>query len=56
MFTGSIYQTNALGSLATAERSRSITEVVREMLPDHDVHNEVAVETPTAPRGSEQMR
>jgi osmotically-inducible protein OsmY len=44
------------GTVATVERSQHITEVVREVLPDHDVHNEVAVDTPTAPRASEQMR
>ena len=39
------------GNVATAERQARIGEIARELLPDYDVHNEVAVEEMgTAPK------
>jgi hypothetical protein len=39
------------GNVATPERQARIGEIVLEMLPDYDVHNEVAVEElATAPK------
>ncbi len=43
------------GTVSTAERLCHITEVVRELLPDHDVHNEVAVDAPTIPHEREKL-
>ncbi len=31
------------GAVATAARCAAVTEVVRELLPDHEIHNEVVV-------------
>jgi osmotically-inducible protein OsmY len=43
------------GEVATDERRRAITEVVRELLPDYDVHNETSVAHVAEPAEPEEL-
>jgi hypothetical protein len=43
------------GSVSTVERLHHITDVVRELLPDHEVHNDVVVDAPTTPHDIEKV-
>jgi osmotically-inducible protein OsmY len=44
------------GTVSTAERQEQITVVVREILPDYDVHNDVRVDEPATPLPPEKLR
>jgi osmotically-inducible protein OsmY len=43
------------GTVATSERRDAVTTVAREVLPDHDVHNEMTVVGVTAPGEEERL-
>lgn len=43
------------GDVATAERKQAMTEVVRELLPDHEVQNLATVSSLSAPGEVEQV-
>jgi osmotically-inducible protein OsmY len=43
------------GTVATDARREQIGVVVRELLPDHDVQNDVSVEAPATPRAPERL-
>ena len=43
------------GTVATPERRRSCERVVRELLPDHRVHNQLGVLTQDAPSEAEDL-
>lgn len=44
------------GTVSTAARHALITVVVREILPEYEVHNEVRVDQPAAPAAPETLR
>jgi osmotically-inducible protein OsmY len=44
------------GTVSTAARQELITVVVRELLPDHEVHNDVRVDVPAIPLAPELLR
>jgi osmotically-inducible protein OsmY len=44
------------GAVSTSERQASITAVVRELLPDHAIHNDVRVDVPAVPLAPERLR
>ena len=43
------------GSVPTDERAHAAGEIVRELLPDHVVHNQVTAVAVSPPVGSEQI-
>jgi osmotically-inducible protein OsmY len=43
------------GTIPTEERRAAIGEIVREVLPDHEVHNETSVETLSRPADVERL-
>jgi osmotically-inducible protein OsmY len=44
------------GTVSTATRQQRITEVVRELLPHHEIHNDVRVDVPASPTAAEKFR
>jgi osmotically-inducible protein OsmY len=44
------------GAVATRERRALVEEVVRELLPDHDVQNDVVVQEMTESQRAERLR
>jgi osmotically-inducible protein OsmY len=44
------------GVVSTVERQQQIAVVVGELLPDHEVHNDVRVDEPGAPLPPETLR
>jgi osmotically-inducible protein OsmY len=44
------------GAVSTPARRALIAEVVREILPDHEIHNDVRVDAPAAPAAMEKLR
>jgi len=44
------------GAVATRERRALVEEVVRELLPDHDVQNDVVVQEMTENQRAERLR
>jgi osmotically-inducible protein OsmY len=44
------------GSVGTAERRALIETIVRELLPDHEVHNDVTVQEMAEPVHPERLR
>jgi osmotically-inducible protein OsmY len=45
-----------IGTVATPERRDACERVVRELLPQHDVHNQLTVLEQSAPSGTEEVR
>jgi BON domain len=43
------------GSVPTADRREAISVVVDELLPDHEVHNQIAVTNPTSETVTEEL-
>ena len=43
------------GEVASDERKRSVTQVVQELLPDYDVHNETSVPPLDEPGDAEEL-
>jgi len=43
------------GVVPTEDRRLAISEVVAELLPDHEVHNQVTVASLTEPDGAEEI-
>jgi osmotically-inducible protein OsmY len=43
------------GSVPTAERREAITSIAREVLPDHDIHNEIVVADLSEQPGVERL-
>lgn len=43
------------GVVATPERQQAVADVVAEVLPDHRIHNEVAVMKYAEPEGEERL-
>jgi osmotically-inducible protein OsmY len=43
------------GTVATEERKAAMSELVRELLPDHEVHNLATVSSLTEPLETEQI-
>jgi osmotically-inducible protein OsmY len=43
------------GTVATEERKVAMSELVRELLPDHEVHNMTTVSSLTEPLDTEQI-
>jgi len=43
------------GSVATAERQRAISDLVQELLPDHEIHNLTTVSSLSDPEDTEDL-
>jgi osmotically-inducible protein OsmY len=43
------------GTVATAERKSAMSDLVRELLPDHEVHNQATVSSLTEPPDTEEI-